>query len=164
MTITSDAQSPKCEIQHNVPALAFSAGGYTGNFWHEFNDGFIPLFITVGSVFPDQDFVFVISKARDWWVNKYQILLQTFSKHPIINVDSYTVTHCFTSATLGLISHGFMKIDPTLIPNSKTSIHFRAPLEKVYIHGQTHSCKNNSPMIRPRLVLVSRRDKRHLHN
>ncbi|XP_031283082.1 alpha-1,3-arabinosyltransferase XAT2-like isoform X1 [Pistacia vera] len=159
LTITSAPQRPKCEIQHNVPALVFSAGGYTGNFWHEFNDGFIPLFITVSSVFPDQDFVLVISKARHWWVNKYAELLQAFSKHPIINLDNDTVAHCFTSATLGLISHGFMNIDPALIPNSRTFIHFRAFLEKAYgSHGQIHPSKNNSPLVRPRLVLVSRRD------
>ncbi|KAJ0095589.1 hypothetical protein Patl1_16745 [Pistacia atlantica] len=158
LTITSAPQSPKCEIQHNVPALVFSAGGYTGNFWHKFNDGFIPLFITVSSVFPDQDFVLVISKARHWWVNKYSELLQAFSKHPIINLDNDTVAHCFTSATLGLISHGFMNIDPALIPNSRTFIHFRAFLEKAYgSHGQIHPSKNNSPLVRPRLVLVSRR-------
>ncbi|KAJ0038799.1 hypothetical protein Pint_23552 [Pistacia integerrima] len=108
LTITSAPQRPKCEIQHNVPALVFSAGGYTGNFWHEFNDGFIPLFITVSSVFPDQDFVLVISKARHWWVNKYAELLQAFKK-----------------------AYGS--------------------------HGQIHPSKNNSPLVRPRLVLVSRR-------
>lgn len=155
VTITSSSgpTSPKCDVQHNVPALVFSLGGYTGNFWHEFNDVFIPLFITVNSFFPDQDIVLVISRAADWWVRKYAELLQAFSTHRILNLDNDTATHCFPSATLGLISHGFMTVDPTLIPNSKTFVHFRALVERAYNHRSKH---NNSPTTRPRLVMVSR--------
>ncbi|XP_031263195.1 beta-1,2-xylosyltransferease XAX1-like isoform X2 [Pistacia vera] len=93
LTITSAPQRPKCEIQHNVPALVFSAAK-----------------LVIGGL-------------------------------------------------TSLISHGFMNIDPALIPNSRTFIHFRAFLEKAYgSHGQIHPSKNNSPLVRPRLVLVSRRD------
>lgn len=154
VTIVSGPPSPKCEIQHEAPALVFSAGGYTGNFFHEFNDGFIPLYITVNSIFPDQDVVLVISKARDWWVSKYAELLGTFSKHPIVDLDNDTATHCFPSASVGMISHGFMAIDPSLIPKSKTFLHFRAFLGMAY--GQNHPSVYNPPKSRPLLVLVSR--------
>ncbi|KAK2636124.1 hypothetical protein Ddye_030916 [Dipteronia dyeriana] len=150
-------RSPKCETQHNAPALVFSVAGYNGNFWHEFNDGFIPLFITVNSIFPDQDVIFVIDKARDWWVSKYAGLLKAFSKHPIVNLDNDNATHCFTSATLGLISHGFMTIDPALLPNSATFTHFRALLDKAYGHSRNQPSMYNSPVARPRLVLMSRK-------
>ncbi|KAK1552781.1 hypothetical protein Q3G72_023472 [Acer saccharum] len=158
ITISSGpSPGPKCEAQHNAPALVFSVGGYNGNFWHEFNDGFIPLFITVNSIFPDQDVIFVIDKARDWWVRKYASLLKAFSKHPIVNLDNDNATHCFTSASLGLISHGFMTIDPTLLPNSATFTHFRALLDKAYGHGRNLPSMFNSPVTRPRLVLMSRK-------
>ncbi|KAL5826322.1 hypothetical protein ACOSQ4_018119 [Xanthoceras sorbifolium] len=159
VAIKSGPRSPKCEAQHKAPALVFSVGGYNGNFWHEFNDGLIPLFITVNSIFPDEDVVLVIDKARDWWVRKYADLLQTISKHPIIDLDNDTTTHCFTSATLGLISHGFMTIHPTLLPNSATFTHFRALLDKAYGygHGRNLPSKYNSPATRPRLVLISRK-------
>ena len=88
---------PNCEIQHEAPAILFSAGGLTGNIFHDFNDGFIPLFITMNSIFPDQDVVLVISKARDWWVSKYTEILRTFTKYPIISLDNDTITHCFPS-------------------------------------------------------------------
>jgi protein O-GlcNAc transferase len=153
VTLVAGPRSPKCEIQHKAPALVFSAGGYTGNFFHEFNDGFIPLYITVNSIFPDQEVVLVISKARDWWISKYKELLRTFSKHPIINLDNDTATHCFPSATVGMISHGFMTINPALIPSSKNFTHFRAFLGKAY-------CRNhdlqNLPKSRPLLVLAGR--------
>ncbi|KAI9169350.1 hypothetical protein LWI28_011036 [Acer negundo] len=159
ITSGSGPRIPKCEAQHNATALVFSVAGYNGNFWHEFNDGFIPLFITVNSIFPDQDVIFVIDKARDWWVSKYAGLLKAFSKHPIVNLDNDNdnATHCFTSATLGLISHGFMTIDPTLLPNSATFTCFRSLLDKAYGHGRNQPSMYYSPVTQPRLVLMSRK-------
>ncbi|KAK8686828.1 hypothetical protein V6N13_125845 [Hibiscus sabdariffa] len=151
LTITSGPSGPKCEARHNSPALVFSAGGYTGNVFHDFNDGFIPLFITINSIYKNRDVILVVSKARDWWINRYKNLLHAFSSHPIVNLDNDTSTHCFPSATLGLISHGFM----TLMPNSsQTLLHFRAFLDKAFgYHGLNHPPKSDS---RPQLVFLSR--------
>eukprot|EP00257_Ricinus_communis_P027975 XP_025015389.1 uncharacterized protein LOC8289152 [Ricinus communis] len=157
LTLTSGPSSPPCQVHHNVPALVFSAGGYTGNFFHDFNDGLIPLFITVKTVFSDdQDFVLVISKARDWWVSKYADLLRAFSKYPIINLDNDSSTHCFPSANIGLVSHGFMTINPKLLPNSQSFTHFHALLDKAYGHHQNQPSEFNSARKRPRLVITSR--------
>ncbi|KAM1085599.1 hypothetical protein ACFX2B_011222 [Malus domestica] len=71
ITLTSRPQSPSCKVQHNVSALVFSAGGYTGNFFHDFDDGFVPLFITVNTIFPDQDIVIVVSEAPYWWPSRF---------------------------------------------------------------------------------------------
>jgi protein O-GlcNAc transferase len=156
-TLISNSKSPLCQAQHKLPAIVFSAAGYTGNFFHDFNDGFIPLFITVNSVFPDnQDFILVISQAQNWWISKYGDLLHTYSKHPVIIPENETSTHCFPSATLGLISHGFMTIDPKLMPNSQALTHFHAFLDKAYNHGQNHPWKSNPPKPRARLVLATR--------
>lgn len=164
---TTPPPTPTCEIQHNIPALVFSAGGYTGNFFHEFNDGFIPLFITINSIFPNQDFVLVISKSRDWWAHKYADLLRAFTSRPIVNLDEETFTHCFVSATLGLISHGFMTINPT--PNSKTLVDFHYFLERAYTQNSNSNSMSlyktynlnskftsDDKKFRPRLILVSR--------
>ncbi|PRQ40700.1 putative protein O-GlcNAc transferase [Rosa chinensis] len=159
-TLTVGPRIPMCRVQHNAPALVFTAGGYTGNFWHDFNDGFIPLFITANTIFPDQDFVIVVSEAPKWWPSKYADLLRMFTNHPIVNLGSDTTTHCFPSAKLGLISHGFMIINQTLIPNSKTYMNFRELLGKAYnqlaqIQTKIFTSKPTNP--RPRLVLASRR-------
>ncbi|XP_059315996.1 xylan glycosyltransferase MUCI21 [Lycium ferocissimum] len=151
-TLTTGPLSPPCLIHHKAQALVFSLGGYTGNFFHDINDGFIPLFITVNSLFPNQDFILVISKLEDWWVQKYKDLLQSFSNYPIINIDKENVTHCFPSATLGLMSHGFMNIDPKLTPSSKTLIDFHKFLATTYGTGQSQLQRQS----RPRLVLASR--------
>ncbi|KAB1208069.1 hypothetical protein CJ030_MR7G003007 [Morella rubra] len=148
VTLVSGHPTPKCDVQHHAPAIVFSAAGYTGNVWHDFNDGLIPLYVTINTIFPDQDVVLVISKARDWWVSKYRDLLHSFSKHPIINLDNDTATHCFPSMAAGMISHGFMTIDPKLMPNSETFTHFRSFLDKAY--GQNHEVPNenhNKPLV-----------------
>ncbi|KAH0991371.1 hypothetical protein GBA52_002854 [Prunus armeniaca] len=159
LTLTSGPQRPPCKVPHNVPALVFSAGGYTGNFFHDFNDGFIPLFITVHTVFPDQDFVIVVSEAPNWWPSKYADLLTVFTKHHIIVLKNDTPTHCFPSAKIGLVSHGFMTINQTLLPNSKTLLDFRVLLDKAYIpqaQPKVLTSKHRNP--RPKLVLASRKE------
>ena len=160
VTLISSPIVPNCEIQQEAPAIVFSAGGLTGNIFHDFNDGFIPLFITANSIFPDQDVVLVISQARDWWVSKYTEILRTFTKYPIINLNNDIITHCFPPANVGIMSHDLVTINPKLIPNSKTFTHFHALIDKAY--GQKQNQKQNHPFkfnpskSRPILVLISR--------
>ncbi|KAI3977996.1 hypothetical protein MKX01_032373 [Papaver californicum] len=161
---TSSQLDVHCDIHHRNPALVFSSGGYTGNPYHDFDDGFIPLFITLRTVYPSSEDqpILVISKCEDWWHSKYVELLEVFSPYPIINLDNETSTHCFPSATVGLISHGYMTIDPALLPNSETLRDFRALLETAYAKTglQTNpiisalSASTSTPQ--PRLLVVSR--------
>ncbi|KAI3987793.1 hypothetical protein MKX01_028527 [Papaver californicum] len=161
---TSSQLDVHCDIHHRNPALVFSSGGYTGNPYHDFDDGFIPLFITLRTVYrssEDQP-ILVISKCEDWWHSKYAELLEIFSPYPIINLDNETSAHCFPSATVGLISHGFMTIDPTLLPNSETLHDFRVLLETAYAKTglQTNPIISALPAStstpQPRLLVVSR--------
>ncbi|VVB03971.1 unnamed protein product [Arabis nemorensis] len=61
LTLTSSpmGMTRSCDITHDSPTTVFSAGGYTGSIYHDFIDGFIPLFITANMVFPDRDIVLV---------------------------------------------------------------------------------------------------------
>lgn len=142
-----------CDVTHDSPAIVFSAGGYTGSIYHDFIDGFIPLFITANSVYPDRDFILVVVNSRVWWMPKYIDILGAFTKHKPILLDKESVasTHCFTSATVGLISHGPMTIDPTQIPNSKSLVDFHNLLDKAF------TTNISTPKLhKPRLILVSR--------
>ncbi|XP_052482900.1 xylan glycosyltransferase MUCI21 [Gossypium raimondii] len=158
LNLVSGPSSPQCTIRHESPAIVFSAGGYTGNLFHAFNDGLIPLFITASSFYPDGDFIIVVSEFHDWWQSKYAEILKVLSKHPIVALEKDNATHCFPSATLGLIAHGFMTIDPTLIPTSKTLMHFRDLLEKAYTQNPILPSPplDPKPERRPRLVLTCR--------
>ncbi|XP_074274637.1 xylan glycosyltransferase MUCI21-like [Silene latifolia] len=154
ITLTTKTLDFPCTIKHDTPALVFSIGGFTGNFFHDFNDGFVPLFITKKTIFPNQDVTLVITDYSEWWYGKYEAILGQFSNNPIINLDNQTVTHCFPSVFVGLISHGPMTINPALIPGQKSFLDFRASLEE----GYRKCLVWPAPKIkgRPRLVLVSR--------
>ncbi|PIA62943.1 hypothetical protein AQUCO_00200751v1 [Aquilegia coerulea] len=154
ITTTIQRDYTQCDVYHNAPALVFSTGGYTGNIFHDFNEGFIPLFITIKSVFSDRDPVFVIDQYHDWWHSKYAEIIRQFSPYPIIDLNNETRTHCFTSATVGLISNGFMTIDPKLLPHSETWLDFRAFLGNAYLY--TNHDYRRSSLLKPRLILVSR--------
>ncbi|XP_062162054.1 xylan glycosyltransferase MUCI21-like [Alnus glutinosa] len=123
---------------------------HTG-FFHEFSDGFIPLYVTVNTIFPYQDVVLVVLHACDWWTRKYSELLRTFSNHLIINLNNDTATHCFPSASVGMITHYGMAINPALTPKSKTFKHLRTFLDIAY--NQNHKVQN-LPKFRPLLVLA----------
>lgn len=155
ITLTTETLPLPCTIHHNSPALVFSIGGFTGNFFHDFNDGFVPLFITLNTLFPDQEVTLVITEYSEWWYGKYEAMLPQFSRHRVINLDNQTETHCFASVAVGLVSHGPMTINPALIPHHKSFLDFRASLEE----GYSKCLVWPPPKIkgRPRLVLVSRK-------
>jgi len=158
VTLTSaPPKSSQCGVTHNIPALVFNARGYNGNFYHEINDIFIPLFITINSLFHDQDVILVIVDGMTWWYQKYADLLNAFSPHHmIINTNHLTTTHCFPSAVVGLIKHGPVTIDPKLLPHPKTLLDFSAFLKNAYIKKDTPLLypNNNS---KPLLTLVNRK-------
>ncbi|KAJ1389818.1 Glycosyltransferase 61 [Sesbania bispinosa] len=156
VTLTSAPPKSHCDVMHHTPALVFSAGGYNGNFYHEINENFIPLFITINSLFPDQDVILVITDGMPWWFQKYVELLSTFSPHhKIINTNNLTTIHCFPSAIIGLLKHGPMIIDPKLLPYPKTLLDFYEFLKNAYIKHDTPLMYPNNKG-KPRLVLVSR--------
>ncbi|KAK6921957.1 Glycosyltransferase 61 [Dillenia turbinata] len=158
ITVSSGPSSPHCEVYHNAPAIVFSVGGHNGNLFREFDDGFVPLFVTVNSMMiTDRDFVLVILDANDAWINKYAKLLGSFSKYPIIYLENDESTHCFTWASIGLVWHGSISIDSNLLPISKSLCHFQTLLEITY-HSQHHPSVAAARGKRsgPRLVLLGR--------
>ena len=154
VVLTSAPPKISCGVIHNSPALVFSAGGFTGNFFHAFDDGFIPLFITINSLFSDQDVVLVVTDGDKWWFQKYAELLARFSRHPIIDANISTTAHCFPSVVVGLIKHGPVIINPELIPYPKTLLDFHHFLKNTYMknHTMLSPISNN----KPRLILMTR--------
>lgn len=154
--LTSFPPKFSCGVTHYSPAIVFSAGGYTGNFFHDFGDGFVPLFITVNSLFSNQDIILVISDVRGWWPQKYVELLSRISNHPIIDLNKENTVHCFPSSIVGLITHGTMKVDPNLLQQPKTLLSFHTFLENAYTREITQST-NRIENVRPRMILISRK-------
>ncbi|XVF75769.1 hypothetical protein PTKIN_Ptkin13bG0213600 [Pterospermum kingtungense] len=119
-----------CDVVHDVPAVFFSTGGYTGNVYHEFNDGIIPLYITSQQF--NKKVVFVILEYHDWWVMKYGDILSHLSDYPIIDFNGDNRTHCFTEAIVGLRIHDELTVDSSLMRDGKSIIDFRNLLDRAY--------------------------------
>jgi len=157
LTLTSAPPRSSCGITHSSPAIVFSTGGYTGNFYHQFNDGLLALYITINSLSLNRDVILTVTNWSDWWAQKYADLLHRFTKHPIINMDNQTRTHCFPSAIVGLMTHGPLAVDPTLTQH-KTLLDFHALLESTYSPRGKHVSTLKSKGARPQLVLVNRKN------
>ncbi|XP_010558139.1 PREDICTED: EGF domain-specific O-linked N-acetylglucosamine transferase-like [Tarenaya hassleriana] len=167
-----------CDVHHDVPAVVFSTGGYTGNVYHEFNDGIIPLYIT------SQRFakrvVFVISEYHKWWELKYGDVISQLSAYPLVDFDRDKRTHCFKEAIVGLRIHDELTVNPSLMQHNKTIMDFRNLLDKAYrprinrLVAEEETRFSAEPakdrkavsrrMQRPRLALLSRKGSRGIKN
>ncbi|KAL2923556.1 EGF domain-specific O-linked N-acetylglucosamine transferase [Bienertia sinuspersici] len=120
----------ECDVVHDVPAVFFSTGGYTGNVYHEFNDGIIPLYIT--SQHFNKKVVFVILEYHNWWITKYGDILSHLTDYPPINFNGDNRTHCFPEAIVGLNIHDELTIDQSLVRGNKSIKDFRNILDRAY--------------------------------
>ncbi|KAM2437148.1 hypothetical protein EV1_014221 [Malus domestica] len=120
----------RCDVQHDVPAVFFSTGGYTGNVYHEFNDGIMPLFITSQRF--NKKVVFVILDYHNWWVTKYGDIVSQLSDYPPIDFSGDTRTHCFPEVTVGLRIHDELTVDSSLMEGNVSIVDFRNLLDRAY--------------------------------
>ncbi|XP_058194613.1 xylan glycosyltransferase MUCI21-like isoform X2 [Rhododendron vialii] len=169
LTLTTSPLNASCAVTHNSPALIFSAGGFAGNVFHDFNEGWVPLFVTVDEHFVDRDIILAVVDCNDWWLVKYAELFSHFTRHPIVNLDKETAAHCFPSAIVGLKTHGVMIVDPTLQrgPRPKTMLDFRALLANAYdpsLALPSQVLPTFSSDARPKLAFLNRMDTRKLIN
>ncbi|KAJ6332071.1 hypothetical protein OIU76_010453 [Salix suchowensis] len=178
-----------CDVTHDVPAVFFSTGGYTGNVYHEFNDGLLPLFIT--SQHFKKKVVFVILEYHDWWIMKYGDILSHLSDYPAIDFSGDKRTHCFPEAIVGLRIHDELTVDPSLMHGNKSIVDFRNVLDLAYLprvkslleesgaqeklNQKAHSSSSGSSsdirgevhdatLKRPKLVILSRNGSRAITN
>ncbi|GJZ42372.1 EGF domain-specific O-linked N-acetylglucosamine transferase-like protein [Tanacetum coccineum] len=163
---------PKCDVEHDVPAVFFSTGGYTGNVYHEFNDGLIPLYITSQKY--NKKVVFVILEYHDWWITKYANILTHLSDFEPIDFSGDRRTHCFKESIVGLKIHDELTVDSSLTEGSKTIKDFRDILDKGYmprIQGlileeqrENSAIKAIGGVEKPKLVIISRNGSRAIMN
>ncbi|KAL8162956.1 hypothetical protein V2J09_014445 [Rumex salicifolius] len=171
----------KCDVHHHVPAVFFSTGGYTGNVYHEFNDGIIPLYITSHHL--KKKVVFVILEYHNWWFMKYGNILSDLSDYPPIDFNGDNRTHCFPEAIVGLRIHGELTVDATLLVQENTTIgDFRNLLDHAYwprIRGiiaedkrkglslppsPSYAHQDTDISRKPKLVILSRNGSRSITN
>ena len=107
----------RCDVRHprGVPAVVFSTGGYTGNVYHEFSDGLIPLFITAQRF--AGEVVFVVLEYHYWWLGRYGAVLERLTNYKVVDFRYDRRVHCFDEMIVGLRIHGELVVDPKLMPN-----------------------------------------------
>ncbi|RRT58917.1 hypothetical protein B296_00029201 [Ensete ventricosum] len=154
---------PACSTNHSDPAIVFALGGYTGNYYHDFTDVLIPLFITSRRF--DGEVQFVIETINLWWISKYEQFLRSLSRHEIIFFNSDDRVHCYRRVVVGLHSHKAMSIDPARVPNGYSMVDFAKLMRVAY------SLERDSPIRpgggeakKPRLLLISRQGSRRFTN
>lgn len=157
----------KCDVNHDVPAVFFSTGGFTGNVYHEFNDGLIPLYITSQKY--NKKVVFVILEYHDWWVMKYGDVVSRLSDYEPIDFNGDNRTHCFSEAIVGLRIHDELAINSTLTENNKTIEDFHDVLDKAYWPRiqdliQEEPREEAREWEKPKLVIISRSGSRAIMN
>ncbi|KAL7597846.1 hypothetical protein Lser_V15G26296 [Lactuca serriola] len=172
LTLTSKKSNTstthKCDVYHDVPAVFFSTGGFTGNVYHEFNDGLIPLYITSQQF--NKKVVLVILEYHDWWIMKYADVLSQISDYEPIDFNGDNRTHCFSEAIVGLKIHDELAINSSLTTTNKTIQDFHDMLDKSYqprihdlVQEEPEKTREN-PDNNPKLVIISRNGSRAIMN
>ncbi|KAK8953900.1 hypothetical protein KSP39_PZI002759 [Platanthera zijinensis] len=163
----SSVSARACDVRHDVPAVVFSTGGYTGNVYHEFNDGIIPLYLTSRRF--NRRVIFVIIEYHSWWISKYSDVLSVLSDYPAVDFSADSRTHCFSQAIVGLQIHDELAIDGQRTENNESIADFRRLLNEAYrprirsipLREEETQGKLES---RPKLVIVCRNGSRAIEN
>ncbi|KAI0502553.1 hypothetical protein KFK09_017506 [Dendrobium nobile] len=154
---------PSCSINHTIPAIFFSAGGYMGNIFHDFTDILIPLFITSTSFRTEVQFL--ISNVQPWWLAKYKPYLQQLSKYEVIDFNKIENVHCYPHVIVGLRKHKEMSIDPSRAPNSYSMVDFSQIMKKSYgLERQVATKLGDNQAKKPRLLIIARKFTRSFMN
>ncbi|KAJ6803235.1 uncharacterized protein M6B38_107475 [Iris pallida] len=129
-TTSSNEPRTRCTVTHTAPAVLFSTGGFVGNFFHDFTDVLVPLFITSRQY--QGEVHFLVSDFNHAWISKYSPILGRLSRHRIINADDDEDVHCFPQVHVGLLSHKELGVDPSKAPNGYSVGDFRELLRSSY--------------------------------
>jgi len=159
-TSPNSEESPHCTVNHTAPAIIFSTGGFVGNYFHDFTDLLIPLFVTSRQY--QGEVHFLVADFSYGWVSKYRAILNQLTKHEIINLDRDKQAHCFPQVHVGLISHKELGMEPSKTPNGYSVSDFRELLRSSFsLKRKSVSTLNGR---KPRLLIVLRKGSRSFTN
>lgn len=157
-----EASEHRCDVRHDAPALVMTAGGYTGNFFHAFNDGFLPAWLTVQHL--RRRIVLSVLSYNPWWAGTFREIISGLSDYHVIDLLHDKRTHCFPGAIVGTRFHDILAVDPTRLRDNKTIVDFHQLLADVYEAGDSKPEIQRPVRRRPRLGIVSRKGTRVIEN
>ncbi|KAG8379391.1 hypothetical protein BUALT_Bualt07G0083700 [Buddleja alternifolia] len=155
---------PKCDQTHNLPAILFSVGGWSGNYFHDFADLILPLYTT--SFRFHKEVHFLASDYERWSLSQFRDnLLKRLSRHELVDIDREKKVHCYNTMVAGLQFHKELIINPS---EGISMYHFRKFLRQTYSLNRTKAMfkywEKASSHPPPRLMIVSRKRTRTLTN
>jgi hypothetical protein len=162
--LASAADAPACDVRSPVPALVFAMGGLTGNYWHDFSDIMIPLYLQAARF--DGEVQFVVENVQRWYVGKYRTILGKLSKYEIINMDKDDRVRCFPGAVVGIRMHKEFSIDPAREPVGHSMPEFTKFLRQAFSLPRDAPVKlaGGDEAKKPRMMIISRRHPRQITN
>ncbi|CAN6220148.1 unnamed protein product [Urochloa humidicola] len=169
-------EAPPCTVRHEVPAVVYSNSGYCGNYYHDFNDNIIPLFITSRHLAGEVQLL-VVQKQR-WWFQKYREIVDGLTNYDAVDLDADGdgEVRCFRRATLGLRSHKDLSIDPRRAPRNLSMVDFKRFLMWRYALPREHAIRTEEEeddggaaasgmrKKKPRMLIIARRSRRRFVN
>nr|CAD1842750.1 unnamed protein product [Ananas comosus var. bracteatus] len=149
-------EAPACSVRQSIPAVVFYLGGLTGNYWHDFTDVIIPLFIEARQF--DGEVQFLITNIQGWWIGKYHMILKQLSRYDIIDLDKDLQIRCYPRMIVGIRSHKEFSIEPSRAPNGVSMVDFRKFMRIAYSLDRDYPIKlrENVGSKKPRLLLIAR--------
>ncbi|TVU22202.1 hypothetical protein EJB05_31884, partial [Eragrostis curvula] len=160
-------EAPPCTVTYTMPAILFAIGGHSGrNFWHDFADVLVPLF--VASRRYDGEVQFLVSNiVRPKWLDKYKTLLRRLSKYEFVDADGDAHVRCFPHVDVGLRIDKEFSVVPELVPGGRrlAMTDFTAFLRETYaLPRHAAASLAREPDRKPRLLLIHRGHYRRLVN
>lgn len=156
---------PACTVNHSVPALVFSVGGFTGNLFHDYTDLLVPVFITSHKYHGKVQFL--MSNYKSWWVNKFMQIFKQLSKYEMIDIDNDQEVRCFRRVVVGPTFHKEIGVDPSKTPGGYSVVDFKKVLREAFgLERATATPTGDQWDIRrkPRLLIISRKSTRMFLN
>lgn len=155
--------TPACSVNHSIPAVIFSTGGFLGNVFHDFTDVLVPLFATSHQYQGEVQFLATDFNAE--WIDRYRHIMKQLSHYQIINMDADDQVRCFPEARVGLESHKVFGIDPSKTPNGYSMLDFKQMLRDSYSLNKMSTKKiAKQSKKKPRLLMILRKGSRSLTN
>ncbi|KAJ4765404.1 hypothetical protein LUZ62_075779 [Rhynchospora pubera] len=161
--LNSPQEAPLCTVDYKHPALVFALGGLIGNYWHDFTDVLVPLFIASRQF--DRKVQFLITNIQPWWLGKYEKIIRALSRYEVIDFDKDNQVRCFSRVLVGLEMHKEFSIDPSRAPNGYSMADFTKFLRSTFNLQRDHPIRlSENPDVKPRLMIIDRTNYRKFNN
>uniref|UniRef100_A0A0D9ZHD7 Glycosyltransferase 61 catalytic domain-containing protein n=1 Tax=Oryza glumipatula TaxID=40148 RepID=A0A0D9ZHD7_9ORYZ len=167
-SVPNPEDAPPCTTRLNVPAMVIELGGLTGNYWHDFTDVFVPLFI--GARRFGGEVQLLVVNLLPFWVDKYRRIFSQISRHDIVDLekdDDRGVVRCYPHVVVGYGSRKEFTIDPSLddTGGGYTMVNFTEFLRQSYSLPRDRPIKlGTNHGARPRMMILERTNSRKLMN